>query len=156
MSVVLETALDRDVEQYTVQRLLQFYGPTAQFQRMPPMSFCDYVVTEDGRVVEFVEIKTRKEPHWTVRSYGGLILKQRKAEEIRTLAEMSGVVTNVVFAFGNGRGAYFQINALDTAHLEPVTPPRRRNYRGLACDEEAVYLLDWDRDIERLMDPEDS
>lgn len=155
MSVVLETATDRSVEEYAVDRLLSLYEPGTQFHRMPPFSFCDYAVTYNGSVTEFVEIKTRKEPHFVVRGYGGLILKCRKAEEMRTLAKMSGALTTVVFAFGNGRGAYYQINALDTEHLEPVQPPRRRNYRDLACDEEPVHMLDWDADIERILDPED-
>ena len=37
------------------------------------------------------EVKTRKEPHFVVRGYGGLILKGRKVSEMTILSESTGV-----------------------------------------------------------------
>jgi hypothetical protein len=153
VSAVLETETDRSVEVYTVQRLLTLYPEGTQFIKMPPFSFCDYVVTLDGEVIEFVEIKTRKEPHFAVRGYGGLILKCRKADEMALLAKASNTPTHVIFAFFNGKGAIYQVDVSTLANLTPVTPPRRRNFRNLSCDDEPVYMLDWWRDIERILPP---
>lgn len=153
--VVLETDLDREVENYVLSRLLPLHDDGVEYIKTPDMSACDYLV-KDGRLAELVEIKTRKEPAYSVRKYGGLILKQRKAEEMATLGRLLNVPATVVFAFGNGRGSIYQIEASRALDLPAEAPPVRRNYRGLSCDEEPVYFLDWDRDLELLLPPEDN
>lgn len=152
-NVVLETDLDRVVENYVLGRLLPLHDDGVEYVKTPDMSACDYLV-KHGRLVELVEIKTRKETAYAVRKYGGLILKQRKAEEMATLGRLLNVPATVVFAFGNGHGAIYQMEATKALSLTPEIPPVRRNYRGLACDEEPVYFLDWDHDLELLLPPE--
>lgn len=152
-NVVLETELDRAVEKYVLDRLLPLHDHGVEYVKTPDMSACDYFV-KHGRLVELVEIKTRKETAYAVRKYGGLILKQRKAQEMATLGRLLNVPATVVFAFGNGRGAIYQIDSSKALDLVAETPPVRRNYRGLACDEEPVYFLDWDKDLELLLPPE--
>jgi len=150
---VLETTLDRAAEVRSVLRLSALYSPDAVFNRMPDFCFCDYAVTDKGRVVEFVEVKTRKEPHFVVMGYGGLMLKGRKVSEMTILSQSTGVPSSIVFAFHNGAGAYYRADPSSLTGKPGVVPPRRRNYRNLACDEEEVLMLDWDNDLTRVLDP---
>lgn len=153
--VILETDLDRSVERYVLKRLLTLHDDGVEYVKTPDMSACDYLVKQ-RLLVELVEIKTRKEPAYAVRKYGGLILKQRKAEEMATLGRLLNVPATVVFAFGNGHGSIYQIEAHRALDLRAEEPPVRRNYRGLSCDEEPVYFLDWDRDLELLLPSENN
>lgn len=155
-SPTLETAADRSVEELVVERLLGLYNPGTQFLRLPPFSVCDYAVSENGSVIEFVEIKARKEPHFTVRTYGGLMLKKFKADDLSELARLTNTPVNVVFAFGNGSGAFFQTDPTTLTGRKAVLPPVRRNYRGLAADNDLVYMLDWRDDLDVLLQPLDS
>lgn len=156
MGVTLETSVDRVVEERVVDRLLPLYEPGTQFHRLPSFSKCDYVVTHDGSVVEFVEIKARKEPHFAVRKYGGLMLKGYKIDDLTSLQHLTETPVNVVFAFGNGNGAFYQAAPASLGTRPRVLPPVRRNYRGLAADDDLVVMLDWDKDLTVLLQPLDS
>lgn len=142
MNITLETDLDRSYERRVVERLRSVDTTPLQYVSMPAYSAVDYLrVDENSRLVDFIEVKTRKESAEQVRTYGGLLLKQRKLEELQAIASMTRVPARVVFAFNNAEGA---ILAADVSHIQFKTPVLTgRRDRGLATDEEPVVLLNW-------------
>lgn len=149
--VILETDSDRRLERRTIERILTICEDGSTAVQLPPLSAVDYMIVSKGRITNAVEIKTRKESVEQIRAYGGLMLKHRKLLELQRITELMQVPVMVAFAFDNAEGqihcAYPQL----ITDVEPQIPPRRRNYRGLACDEEPVVYLDWKRHVWRLM-----
>lgn len=144
---ILETKADRLLQYKTVYRLEEIY-PQFTFIEMPERALMDYLVVNGCRAAMFLEIKTRKESMNQIKQYGGLMLKQRKIDEALDLANALQVQSYFLWTFDNGDGTIVRANAKDLKGLEGHTPPRRRNYRGLACDDELVVYLDWDRHLE--------
>jgi hypothetical protein len=144
----LETDDDRDAEHRTMSRLVAITGGTEI--GAPPLAAVDRFIVKTGRVVAAVEIKTRKETAEQVRGYGGLMLKHRKLGELQQLARLLRVPTYAVFGFQSGFGAIYVANVERVAGLEPQPAPRRRRYRGLACDDEPVVYLDWQHHLRQL------
>lgn len=140
--IILETTKDSDLEQLAIERLAKAYNLTTI--KMPQFSAIDYIT--QGRIVAGVEIKTRKETPQQIREYGKPILKWRKYEELLTLSELMKMNVYVLFAFENAQGEMFTLSIKELAKTNPLPkdPPIRRNYRGLACDEEPVIYFDWD------------
>lgn len=139
---ILQTNLDAELELRAIQRLCSEYNYYPV--KMPDLSAIDYFVSFEGNLVAGIEIKTRKESPEQIKRYGKLILKWRKYQELKQISELTQLPTYVLFAFDNAEG---QLALLDIRHLKdpkPETPPVRRNYRGLACDEEPVIYFDWD------------
>jgi hypothetical protein len=139
---ILQTNLDAKLELRAIQRLCSEYDYYPV--KMPDLSAIDYFVSFEGNLVAGIEIKTRKESPEQIKRYGKLILKWRKYQELKQISELTQLPTHVLFAFENAEG---QLALLDIRHLtdpKPETPPVRRNYRGLACDEEPVIYFDWD------------
>jgi hypothetical protein len=144
---ILETADDRMLQYKTINRLESIY-PQFTFIEMPERALMDYLVVYECRAAMFLEIKTRKESMEQIKQYGGLMLKQRKIDEALRLAANLQVQSYFLWTFENGNGTIVRANARDLKSLEGHEPPRRRNYRGLACDDELVVYLDWDRHLE--------
>lgn len=151
MNVVLETDRDREVEQFVIDRIMRDLDVKGKAIRLPRMAACDFMIDFGREIGLAVEIKTRKEPMQTIMGYGGLMLKHRKLEELQALARMLTINVVIVFAFENGTGPILAADPTKIHDVEPVTPPARRNYRGLACDEEPVVYLDWSRHLERVL-----
>lgn len=139
----VETQLDQEAEERTMRRLLALmpYGTTQV--RAPELSFVDRFMVQDGRLRAAIEVKTRKQTDTEVRAYGGLMLKHRKLLELQHIADLMQIPTYVVYAFSSGHGAIYTADVTTLTNLQPQEPPRRRNYRGLACDLEEVVYLDW-------------
>lgn len=150
MSVILETASDKALETRAITRILETAEAGTEAIKMPALSAVDYLLTRDLQITAAVEIKTRKESVDQVRSYGGLMLKHRKLVEIADLSEILRIRAFVAFCFDNASGPILLAEPSRLRTLDPVTPPPRRNYRGLACDEESVVYLDWDQHLVRL------
>ena len=139
---ILQTALDVELELRAIQRLSEVYDYCPI--KMPDLSAIDYFMADADKLVAGIEIKTRKESPEQIKQYGKLILKWRKYQELKQISELMQVPTFVLFAFENAEG---KLGLLDIRHLtnpQPETPPVRRNYRGLACDEEPVIYVDWE------------
>lgn len=125
-------------------RFMKAMPADAQAFRMPQYSVVDYMITRGPHVKSFLELKIRKEPLEKVKSYGGLMLKHRKIVELAQLQDTSRAEVWVVFVFDNGIGEILAAKPVNLLDLPLEDPPRRRNYRGLATDEEPVCYLDWD------------
>lgn len=149
--VILETDNDRSLERRTIERLMITMWYDSRPVQMPPLSAIDYIIEVDGRARLGLEIKTRKESVDQIRSYGGLMLKHRKLVELQTIGNLLQLPINCVFAFDNAEGQIHIAYPDKLTGLEPQAPPRRRNYRGLACDEEPVVYLDWKTHLWRVM-----
>ena len=149
MNVVLETEWDRHYEEAFMRRFMSAAPEGHGCYRMPKFSIVDYVVTRGDSVRSMLELKIRKEPMEQVKGYGGLMLKHRKITELAALAESAKTDVWVVFAFDNGTGDVLAAKPQHLTDLPLEDPPRRRNYRGLATDEEPVCYLDWDRHLTR-------
>lgn len=149
--VILETDADRSLERRTIERLMITMWYDSRPVQMPPLSAIDYIIEVDGRARLGLEIKTRKESVDQIRSYGGLMLKHRKLVELQTIGNLLQLPINCVFAFDNAEGQIHIAYPDKLTGLEPQAPPRRRNYRGLACDEEPVVYLDWKTHLWRVM-----
>lgn len=147
MSIVLETAADRQLEEKAISRVVQNARSGTKAYRMNDFSCVDYMLTLNGEITAAVEIKTRKESVEQIKSYGGLILKHRKLIELHNLHRMLRVPCVVAFAFENAEGPIAICLAYSILDLEPKDPPKRRNFRGLECDEEPVVYLDWDKHL---------
>lgn len=149
--VILETDTDRGLERRTIERILSIAQPGTKALQMPALSAVDYLLLRDDTATMALEIKTRKESVEQIRSYGGLMLKHRKAVELQTIGTLTQLQVLCVFAFDNAEGPILICDPSTLTDLEPAPPPRRRNYRGLACDEELVLYLDWDRHLMRVL-----
>lgn len=151
--VTLETQTDRDGETYTMLRLWEHYG-YARLGRNAAFSECDYAVYDEyGEVVEYIEVKNRKEGHFASTFKDGVILKVAKVQDLCELSERTGKPVSVVFAFRSGQGAIFRVDPRGLGYLTPVAPPERRIYRGLECDDDPVYMVPLIR-MQRVLDPE--
>lgn len=139
----LETELDQKLERRAIERLTHCYDYTAI--KLPDLSPMDYLIADGPEIIAGVEIKTRKESPEQIRQYGKLILKWRKYQELHVLGELLNIPTYVLFAFENSEGqlSMLKIETLAQTNPKPQDPPVRRNYRGLACDEEPVIYFDW-------------
>ena len=151
MGVILETDADRALEARTMERIMANSREGAASVKLPPLAAIDYVVSVDGVVVAGIEIKTRKETMEKIKSYGGLMLKHRKVVELNSLSDILQAPMIVAFAFENGEGPVLFATTKDLTDLEPTAPPPRRNFRGLACDDEFVIFLDWDKHLIRFV-----
>lgn len=149
VNVTLETEWDRYHEDKFMRRFLSIMPVDITYFRMPQYSVCDYVVTNNTEVRYFMELKIRKETAEQVMSYGGLMLKHKKIVELANLADSTKSDVWVVWAFNNGEGDVYAARPKNLLHLPLEDPPRRRNYRGLATDEEPVCYLDWNKDLSR-------
>ena len=149
--IILETDADRSLERRTIDRLMITMWYESRPVQMPPLSAIDYIIEVDGRARVGIEIKTRKESVDQIRSYGGLMLKHRKLVELQTIGNLLQLPIECVFAFDNAEGQIHIAYPDQLTGLEPQAPPRRRNYRGLACDEEPVVYLDWKTHLWRVM-----
>lgn len=140
--IILETTKDIDLEQIAIERLAKAYSLTTI--KMPQFSAIDYIT--QGRIVAGVEIKTRKESAEAIREYGKPILKWRKYQELLTLSELMSINVYVLFAFENAQGEMFTLNIRELAKTDPLpeSPPKRKNPRNLACDDEPVIYFDWE------------
>lgn len=140
---ILQTTLDAQLELRAITRLCEIYEYDSI--KMPDLSAIDYLISQDGKLLAGVEIKTRKESPEQIKQYGNLILKWRKYQELKSISELMQIPTFVLFAFNNAEGqlALLNIETLRKTQPEPEDPPRRKNYRGLACDEEPVIYFDW-------------
>jgi len=147
MSVRLETDQDRSLEEISISRITARATPGTTVRKLPDLSMIDYFLTSEDQITAGIEIKTRKESVEQIRSYGGLMLKHRKLIEMQQLAEMLRIPCLVAFCFENAAGPIALVDARSIADLLPEAPPRRRNFRDLACDEELVVYLDWDRHL---------
>lgn len=151
MGVVLETDRDRSLEQFVIDRMVRDLDIAARPIRLPRMAACDFFLDYGGEIRVALEIKTRKETVERIQGYGGLMLKHRKLTEMQDLARILSVRAFVVFAFEDGTGPIFSVEPAKIHDVTPVTPPPRRNFRGLACDDEPVVYLDWQRHLERVL-----
>jgi len=151
VGVILETDADRALEARTMQRIIEASRQGATAVKLPALAVIDYLVAVDGVIAAGIEIKTRKETMEKIQTYGGLMLKHRKVHELNTLGEALQAPMIVAFAFENGEGPVLFAGTKQLETLEPVPPPPRRNYRGLACDEEPVIFLDWDKHLLRYV-----
>lgn len=142
MSVILETELDRARERRVMERVAKYTG--LSWSRFPAMSPIDFQTSRNGTITAFVDVKVRKEPMEQVQQYGDLMLKHRKVLEYAAVTAHTGVPCLVLYAFGNGEKSIRVIDPTKVAHLTPVAPPQRRNFRGLACDEEPVLMCGWE------------
>ena len=138
---ILQTDLDAQLELRAIQRLTEQYHYTPI--KLPEMSAMDYLIAEDGKVVAGIEIKTRKESPEQIKQYGKLILKWRKYQELNNIANLMNIPTYVLFAFENSEGSLQMLPIRNIIDPKPEDPPRRKNYRGLATDEEPVIYCDW-------------
>jgi hypothetical protein len=148
--ITLETETDRTGEQATINRFIERCGPNYQAIGTLPFAIIDYALIHNNRITNYLEIKNRKESRDQVQQYGGLMLKHRKVLELHALAEQMKTPTHVVYGFNSGHGEIWIATVSDLIGLMPQDPPRRRNYRGLACDEEPVIYLDWSLDVKRV------
>jgi len=146
--IVLETSSDKKLELRTMQRV-QDLCPGTTFTRFPDLSVVDFALVREGEVTALIEVKTRKETVNTIKGYGGLMLKQKKLVELQSISKLMNVHTSVVFSFENAEGEMWMTTSLDI-DAEPTAPPVRRNYRGLACDEDPVLYLDWTKHIKKI------
>jgi hypothetical protein len=151
MNVVLETERDRTVEEFVMQRMVGELKIEARPIRLPRMAACDFFLDYGDEIRVGLEIKTRKESMEKIKGYGGLMLKHRKLLELQDLSRMLTISTAVIFAFEDGTGPILMAEPPHIHDAEPVTPPPRRNFRGLPCDEEPVVYLDWDRHLKRVL-----
>lgn len=151
MNVVLETDKDRDVEGFVMERMIRDLDIHAKAIRLPRMSACDFFLDYGNLIRVGLEIKTRKESVQTIQGYGGLMLKHRKLTEMQALARMLAMDILIAFAFENGTGPIMIADPSKIHDVQPVTPPARRNFRGLACDDEPVVYLDWSRHLQRVL-----
>ena len=144
MSPILQTELDAQLELRAIQRLTRWYDYKPI--KLPEMAAMDYLIADEQEVIAGVEIKTRKESPEQIKQYGKLILKWRKYEELLAIGEILNIPTYVLFAFENAEGQLSMLNIknLHASDPKPQTPPRRKNYRGLATDEEPVIYFDWE------------
>ena len=147
MGVILETEDDRRLEEAAILRLLDSSREAEYAVKMPDLSAIDYLLAKDSTAIAGVEIKTRKETHEQVQGYGGLMLKYRKLLELQQISEVLRLPSYVAFFFENTNGRIYLLDVASIRDPEPVTPPARRNFRNLACDEEPVIYLDWSRDL---------
>ena len=140
----LETELDQQLERRAMNRLTRWYDYNAI--KLPELSAMDYLIADGQNIIAGIEIKTRKETPEQIREYGNLILKWRKYQELHAIGELMNIPTYVLFAFENSEGelAMLHIPTLALTNPIPEDPPIRRNFRGLACDEEPVIYFDWD------------
>jgi hypothetical protein len=120
---------------------------------MPQLSCVDYMLARNGQARALIEIKSRKGTADSVRAFGGLILKERKHEELAAIARLMRLRAVVVFAFENGYGDLYSYDTDNTEGLIATVPPRRNNFRGLPCDEELVFMLDWDDHLTHICGP---
>lgn len=134
-------------------RFMKGMPPDTQAFRTPQYSVVDYVITRGHQVRSMLELKIRKEPLTKVKSYGGLMLKHRKIVELSALQDAMRAEVWVVFAFDNGTGEVLAAKPAQLLDLPLEDPPRRRNYRGLATDEEPVCYLDWDTHLTQWKTP---
>lgn len=139
---ILETPKDKSLERRAVGRFTALTHTEAI--ELPALSAVDYFIMDFGQLKAGLEIKTRKETPAQVRSYGGLILKHRKYQELKQIGEMLNISTYVLFAFGNAEAELCTVAIDEIRDPRPQEPPVRKNYRGLACDEEPVLFLDWE------------
>jgi hypothetical protein len=151
MSVVLETDRDRSVEERVMTRIVTELRVDATPIRLPRMAACDFLLDYGGEIRVGLEIKSRKETVDTIRGYGGLMLKHRKLVELQDIGRMMALKMVIAFAFEDGRGPVLIADPALIIDVDPVAPPTRRNYRGLACDEEPVVFLDWDQHLKRIL-----
>lgn len=133
-----------------MERILIVAQPDTTAMKLPPLSPVDYLLGRDSQITAGIEIKTRKETVEQVQSYGGLMLKHRKLVEMQTLASLLRTRCHVAFCFENAEGPILLADVDLITDLQPETPPDRRNYRGLSCDEEPVVYLDWTRHLRRI------
>jgi hypothetical protein len=138
---ILQTELDALLELRAIERLAKAYDRTPI--KLPDLSAMDYLLADGDKLVAGIEIKTRKESPEQIKQYGKLILKWRKYEELKLISELMKIPTFVLFAFDNAEGELALLNIAHLTNPVPETPPVRRNYRGLACDEEPVIYFDW-------------
>lgn len=150
MIVTLETTADKILEDRVIERITSSRSGMLSWQ-MPPFSVADYFVTVFGRPSAFLEIKVRKPTVQTVKGYGGLMLKERKIQELSQLSDLLKLPAFVAFAFEQGEGEILLCDVARLRGLPSVQPPDRRNYRGLACDLDPVVMLDWDQHLSRLI-----
>jgi len=140
----LETELDQKLERRAIERFTRWYDYNAI--KLPELSAMDYLIADGENIIAGIEIKTRKETPEQIKEYGKLILKWRKYQELDAIGELLNIPTYVLFAFENSEGelALLHIPTLALCNPKPEDPPVRRNFRGLACDEEPVIYFDWD------------
>jgi hypothetical protein len=152
MCPILETSKDEKAERVSIRRLL---GLASHYQalKMPQLSCVDYILTKNGQAKALIEIKSRKSTAESVRAFGGLILKERKHEELAAIAKLLRLRAVVLFAFENGYGDLYSYDTENKEGLVATVPPRRNNYRGLPCDEELVFMLDWDQHLTHIARP---
>jgi hypothetical protein len=148
--VILETERDRIIEQRVMTRLLTCFTAEVRAVRLPRMSACDFLIEQNETITMGLEIKSRKETDDKIRSYGGLMLKHRKLAEMQQVAEILQIRVAVIFAFGDGEGTIYACDPVKVTDVQPTVPPPRRNFRGLACDEEPVVYLDWNKHLMRV------
>lgn len=139
--IVLETKQDKNLERRAIGRFTALTQTEAI--ELPQMSAMDYLIMSYGEVVAGVEVKTRKETPEVVKAYGGIILKYRKYQELTQLGELLNLPVFVLFAFENSEGDLLLLDVRKIKNPEPQEPPVRKNYRGLATDEESVLFIDW-------------
>lgn len=147
MSVRLETETDRALERKAIGRILSTSREAEYAIKMPDLSAIDYILGKDQQALAGIEIKTRKEADDQVKAYGGLMLKHRKLLELQQISEVLRLPCYVAFLFDNADGHIYLLDVSKITDPTPVTPPPRRNFRDLACDEEPVIYLDWRRDL---------
>ena len=142
MTITLETDTDRSYEHRVVERLRTTDTAPMYYVQLPPFSAVDYLrLDQNLRIVDFFEVKTRKESAEQIRTYGGLLLKQRKLEELQSISLMTRVPVRVMFAFNNAEGSILTADVSQIQFKEAIFTGRRD--RGLATDEEPVVLLNW-------------
>jgi len=151
MSVILETDTDRAAEDTVIRRLVALLPDGARSIKAPRLSFLDYLIEQDGEISLAVEVKTRKQTPEDIMRYGGLMLKERKLLELQQIATLMNVPTFIAFGFEHGLGAIMVAEPAKITDLQAQTPPPRRNYRGLACDEDPVVYLDWTAHLRRVL-----
>jgi hypothetical protein len=149
--VILETETDKQAEQITIERLTKVLPQPVSIYPLPALSRVDYFIGRHDSLTAAIEVKNRKQDAKYVRQYGGLMLKHRKIDELRQLSQMLQLPVYLVFGFGGGYGEIHLAEPDNLTHLQPQTPPTRRNYRGLACDNEPVVYLDWATDLRRVV-----
>ncbi len=148
--IILETEADRTAEKLTVTRFANLLPYPTVVHRLPDLSRVDYFLSHQTEIKAAAEIKTRKQTRQQIQQYGGLMMKHRKIIELNQLADQLDLPVWLIIGFDNGRGEIHAAQPRLLTDLAPCTPPTRRNYRGLACDDEPVVYLDWTKDLKRV------
>lgn len=143
--VTLETAHDRIIERNAINHMVADIVPDGQAVALNQFSACDYIIADRTAARYAVEVKVRKDNyHWMKQQYPeGIFLRQKKIEDLLTIADLLRIEPIVLFAFENGEGDLRYYFPKRAASLRYHVPPPRRNGRNAPGDTAPVAYLNW-------------